>query len=78
MYPDRRTLLAALNEGHGCVAECFARLPDALFDGQSPFVEARREMPTLGDLLLYLLCTHEGIHLGQLSAWRRAQGLPAV
>ena len=35
-------------------------------------------MPTVGVLLPYLLCNHENIHLGQISAWRRIQGLPSV
>ena len=34
--------------------------------------------PTKRDLLAHLLTTHDAIHLGQLSAWRRAAGLPAV
>ena len=35
-------------------------------------------MPTVGVLLPYLLCNHENIHLGQISAWRRIQGMPSV
>ena len=35
-------------------------------------------MPTVGVLLPYLLCNHENLHLGQISAWRRIQGLPSV
>lgn len=29
-------------------------------------------------LLVHMTVNHDAIHLGQLSAWRRAQGLPAV
>jgi len=35
-------------------------------------------MPTVGVCLPYLLCNHENMHLGQISAWRRIQGLPSV
>lgn len=35
-------------------------------------------MPTVGVVLPYLLCNHENLHLGQISAWRRIQGLPSV
>jgi hypothetical protein len=35
-------------------------------------------MPTVGIALPYLLLVHENQHLGQLSAWRRVLGLPAV
>ena len=34
--------------------------------------------PTHGDLLTHLLTTHDAVHWGQLSAWRRAAGLPAA
>ena len=35
-------------------------------------------MPTVGVVLPYLLCNHENLHLGQISAWRRIQGMPSV
>jgi len=78
IYPDKQTLLAALTEGHELVVHALERTPDELLDGKSPFEEALDDMPTLGDLLTYIMTTHEGIHLGQLSAWRRVCGLPAV
>ena len=31
-------------------------------------------LPTLGDLLLQMLIAHDGLHVGQLSDWRRAMG----
>ena len=34
--------------------------------------------PTVGDLLTHLMTTHAALHLGQLSAWRRAMGLGSV
>ncbi len=35
-------------------------------------------MPQVGIVLPYLMLVHENTHLGQLSAWRRILGLPAV
>jgi len=35
-------------------------------------------MPTAGIALPYLMLVHENTHFGQLSAWRRVQGLPSV
>ena len=35
-------------------------------------------LPTLGDAVLFLAVSHEAMHLGQLAAWRRAQGLPSA
>ncbi len=34
--------------------------------------------PTVGDMLVTLMVKHESGHLGQLSAWRRAMGMPRV
>ncbi|HMD55517.1 MAG TPA: DinB family protein [Phycisphaerae bacterium] len=40
---------------------------------------ARRErFPTIGHMVLMYGTWHEGYHAGQLSTWRRVQGLPAV
>ncbi len=40
---------------------------------------ARRErMPTVGHAIAFYGTWHEAYHSGQLSAWRRVQGLPAV
>jgi hypothetical protein len=36
------------------------------------------ELPTVADLATFLLTGHMGVHLGQLSAWRRMIGLPAM
>ena len=35
-----------------------------------------KELPTTGDILAHLLTSHEGMHLGHLSNWRRQVGLP--
>ena len=34
--------------------------------------------PTAAVALPYLMLLHENLHLGQLSAWRRIQGMPSV
>ncbi len=38
----------------------------------------RKLMPTLGDGMTFLLTGHFWMHLGQLSAWRRACGMPPL
>ena len=35
-------------------------------------------LPTLLDLTQFMCVTHEAMHLGQLSAWRRGRGLPSA
>lgn len=43
---------------------------------QAPFL--RSSLPTNGDLLGHLVNTHFALHVGQLSAWRRARGMESV
>jgi hypothetical protein len=76
-YPPRDELLAAYDAGHAAVVEAVpsadpARMAAANDLGFLP------ELPTIGAVVAHLLTTHEAIHLGQLSAWRRAVGLPAA
>lgn len=42
----------------------------------TPIERWRALHPTVGDMLVTLMVKHEAGHLGQLSAWRRAMGLP--
>ena len=51
---------------------------DSIFDTKVQLPRWQPVMPTVGVLLPYLLCNHENMHLGQLSAWRRIQGMPSV
>lgn len=46
--------------------------------GPHGFGPMEKATPTLGDFVAHLMTTHACSHLGQLSAWRRLRGLPAV
>ena len=77
-YPDKQTLLDALANGHKQVAAVVGALD--LNQLQQPPADERftKRWPTVHDALLHVMIGHEQMHLGQLSAWRRVQGLPAV
>jgi uncharacterized damage-inducible protein DinB len=45
---------------------------------QHPDPTRRERFPTIGHTVFMYGTWHEGYHAGQLSAWRRVQGLPAV
>ena len=77
-YPGKAVLLKTLEDGHARVAAALAKV-DAAFLAQVTADEKRRaRFPTMGAMLLHMCLGHEQVHLGQLSAWRRAQNLPAV
>jgi len=76
---DKAVLLDALARGHKVVVDAASQTdlssltsphPVPLFEG-TPIVSC-------GHLVSHLLTGHEGYHLGQLSAWRRQKGFPAL
>ena len=77
-YPSKEELLAAFERSHRRVIEA-ARAASADTLGQpTPIPQIRGMFPTLRHLVAGMLTTHDGMHLGQLSVWRRVQGLPRV
>ena len=77
-YPDKAVLLSALEATHAATAPALLAATDEQFAAVLPMEDFRRVFPTVGDAIVYLVAAHEGIHLGQLSAWRRVLGLPPV
>ncbi len=76
-YPSRAELLAELTAQHERVAETVANADPALFAKEYPDEAMRKYFPTIGDMVHYMLGAHEGTHIGQVAAWRRAMGLAA-
>jgi len=77
-YPNKDELLKKLEEGHTRAAKAFDEATDGDLQKTNPVEELAPMFPTVGDLAVFVLIGHEATHLGQLSAWRRAQGLPSV
>ena len=77
LYPSKAVLLSALESAHSRLkAAIVSAKPEQLAE---PAPERmRNRYPTVEHVLLFLLTAHEAVHLGQLSAWRRASGLPPV
>ena len=57
------------------VAEVVATADPAVFETPFPDERRRQTFPTLGDYTAFVMTTHEGSHIGQIAAWRRAMGL---
>ena len=75
-YPSKAALLAAYEKAYQRIVDAVkAASPEALAR-EFPNPRLRPLMPTVGIAMVHILTSHQGIHLGQLSAWRRAQGLP--
>jgi hypothetical protein len=77
-YPSKAEVLQALEAAHAKIADAFAKFPLDKWADPFPIEQFRKNLPTVGDALVMLLTSHEATHLGQLSAWRRVQGMPSV
>lgn len=76
--PPGPDLLAHYIELHADAEHALTAAPDHIFAAPNPLERWRAVHPTIGDMLVTLMVKHESGHLGQLSAWRRALGLPRV
>ena len=76
--PTKQELLAVIQaQFASLLAAAAAATPEALAKPHT-FAPVREAFPTIADFVAHLMTTHPMLHLGQLSAWRRLQGLPAV
>jgi hypothetical protein len=77
VYPSKAVLLKAFEDAHSrLVTTALSAKPELL--QQPPPERFRNRFPMLAQVTLHMLTNHEAVHLGQLSAWRRACGLPPV
>jgi hypothetical protein len=74
-FPSKDAILAELRAQHQCVADAIVKADPAIFSKELPDEGAREHFPTIGDFCSYLMTAHEGNHIGQIAAWRRAMGL---
>lgn len=74
-FPAKDELLAELARQHERVAGALAAADPALLAREHPNEGVRKRFPTVGDYAVFLISSHEGSHLGQIAAWRRAMGL---
>jgi len=76
-YPSKEELLAELSRQHELVKEWMHKIPDDRLHRPIKW-RFHKFMPTVYDLRVFMCINHEAMHLGQLSAWRRAMNLPSA
>ena len=78
-FPAKDALVAEFAAQHERVARAIeVAAPAALaatLAREHPNECTRTRFPTIGDYAFFLITSHEGSHLGQIAAWRRAMGL---
>ena len=77
-YPSKAELLAAYETNYGRIVELVRATNEEMLAREFPNPRLRPLLPTVGVAMVHILTSHQGVHLGQLSAWRRALGLPGV
>ncbi len=74
-YPSRDELINVLAELHEKLNEAVSAADQDTLQREHPNEGTRKYFPTVGDVAVFLMTSHEMDHLGQIAAWRRAMGL---
>lgn len=77
-YPPKEELWGTFERAHEHALRVASELSSEQLAGTHAIETLRPAFPTLGDLLVQMLTSHDGLHVGQLSDWRRANGLPRM
>ena len=73
-YPTKDELVSNFQAAYRHAADLLAKATPEQLAAQQKLGFFEKELPTVGDMAGFLLVAHLSIHLGQLSAWRRASG----
>ena len=75
VYPEPGRIYEVLELGHSRMSKALRAAPDEILHKPLPRESMRSRFPTVLDGVVFEMTDHEAIHLGQLSAWRRAMGM---
>ena len=78
LYGSKEDVLAKLAEAQSRITEAVEQLDDSQLDQPFPVASYRPVFPTIRHALTQVLIGHTANHVGQLSVWRRAMGLPPM
>lgn len=76
--PSKKELLAKLGEISERILTVLPEFTDGDLAKPNPTPFFRAELPTLRDIVENLLVGHTMLHVGQMTVWRRAKGLPRI
>jgi hypothetical protein len=77
-YPAKAELLRAVEQGYQQARERAGAASPEQLARPTTNPRAKEALPTLMELAAFMLTGHMGVHLGQLSSWRRMIGLPPM
>ena len=77
-YPSKNELMGAVEDRYHELRQQAATATEAQLSQPTTNPRAKQTLPTLREMIGFLLTGHMGVHLGQLSSWRRMTGLPPL
>jgi hypothetical protein len=77
-YGTKQQIVGRFAAGHEKVAQALLAAKPADFQRAPSLERWAKTYPTVEFMLPDLLLHHESLHIGQISIWRRASGLPGV
>ncbi|MEM6458701.1 MAG: DinB family protein [Planctomycetota bacterium] len=77
-YPAWDELLGGWRDAHVAADRLAETVSEARLDEPNPIERRRDVLPTVRDMAGFVFASHEALHLGQLSAWRRVHGRPPL
>jgi hypothetical protein len=77
-YPSKPELVRAFEESYQQVRQRAAVASADQLSRPTTNPRIKESLPTAKDTLTFVLTGHMGVHLGQLSSWRRMIGLPPL
>ncbi len=78
IYPPADEIVAQFERTYAAAIAALRSADDALLEAENPMdTPMKKVCTTLGSLLNFYMTGHVMTHLGQLSSWRRMEGLPA-
>jgi hypothetical protein len=77
-YPTCEALLGRVESIYGALRRALQAAPRAVVEAPHSAPFFKDELPLVADLIAHIMTTHFASHLGQISAWRRTQGLAGV
>ena len=75
-YPPMTEMLSMFATVYSDLLNAAAEADRHTLGAANPYSAARSRFPTVRDFVTYLMTAHLAYHLGQLSGWRAAAGLP--
>jgi hypothetical protein len=77
-YEAKDAALAILRDAEARLVHAVGRLDDSFLDRPFPDPSYREVFPTVRHALTQVMVGHTAMHVGQLTVWRRAMGLPRL